>query len=88
MLKVDFSKIKIHFTFEGEPTEVDLRKELANAIHQTTNDIGFDDFARNLYYSDGDIEVPSDYIQKIMDIASKKYIVPVQIALKQLLKDE
>lgn len=76
----------VEINFEGDQIEVDIRKQLANAIRQSTNDIGFDDFAREVYYSDGEIEVPSEYIQPIINVAAACLIVPVQRALKQIFE--
>lgn len=76
----------VEINFEGDQVEVDIRKQLANAIRQSTNDIGFDDFAREVYYSDGEIEVPSEYIQPIINVAATCLIVPVQRALKQIFE--
>lgn len=87
MKKVDFSKLKVQLTFEGEPVEIDFRKVLGNLIHQNTPDIGLDTFARTIYFSDGEVEVPDEYIDQILWIASQGLNVPAQNALIGILKD-
>lgn len=87
-MKVNFKQINVEINFEGDIVEVDARKELANAIHRTTNDIGFDDFAREMYYSEDEIDVPDEYIQPIMNVAAACLIVPVQRALKQIFEQD
>lgn len=87
MKKVDFSKLKVQLTFEGEPVEIDFRKVLGNLIHQKTPDIGLDTFARTIYFSDGEVEVPDEYIDQILWIASQGLNVPAQNALIGILKD-
>ena len=86
MKKVDFSKLKVQLTFEGEPVEIDFRKALGNLIHQNTPDIGLDTFARKIYFSEGEIEVPDEYIDQILWIASQSLNVPAQNALNELLR--
>lgn len=87
MKKVDFSKLKVQLTFEGEPVEIDFRKVLGNLIHQNTPDIGLDTFARTIYFSDGEVEVPDEYIDQILRIANQGLNVPAQNALIGILKD-
>lgn len=86
MKKVDFSKLKVQLTFEGEPVEIDFRKVLGNLIHQNTPDIGLDTFARTIYFSDGEVEVPDEYIDQILRIANQGLNVPAQNALNELLR--
>lgn len=87
MKRVDFSKLKVQLTFEGAPVEIDFRKVLGNLIHQNTPDIGLDTFARTIYFSDGEVEVPDEYIEPILRIASQGLNVPAQNALIGILKD-
>lgn len=84
-MKVDFSKVKVQLTFEGSPVEMDIRKMLGNLIHQNTPDIGLDDLARKIYFSEGEIDVPDGYIASIIQIAESTLNVPAQKAIKELL---
>lgn len=84
-VKVDFGKVMIQHTFEGEPQAVDLRKALGNKIHQTTGDIGFDDLARTIYFSEGEVEVAEEYIEPLKQIVKGNYLASVQRALNELL---
>ena len=82
---VDFSKVMVQHTFEGEKIAVDLRKQLGNKIQQTTGDIGFDDFARQIYFSEGEIEVPDEYIDPLKQVVKDNFLASVQRALNELL---
>lgn len=82
---IDFSKVMVQHTFEGEAVAVDMRKQLGNKIHQTTGDIGFDDFARTMYFSEGEIEVPKEYIGQLKEIIKANYLASVQRAFNELL---
>lgn len=88
MIKIDFSKVLVKQSFEGDATAIDFRKPLANRIHQTTGDIGFDDFAHKLYFSEGEIEVPEEYIQPLKDIIKENYVAYVQRAFNEMLTKE
>lgn len=82
---IDFGKVMVQHTFEGDPVAVDMRKQLGNKIHQTTGDISFDDFARTIYFSEGEIEVPSEYIEQLRQIVKDNYLASVQRAFNELL---
>lgn len=82
---IDFSKVMVQHTFEGEPVAVDMRKQIGNKIHQTTGDIGFDDFARVIYFSEGKIEVPHEYVEPLKQLVKETYLASVQRAFNDLL---
>lgn len=82
---IDFGKVMVHHSFEGDPVAVDMRKQLGNKIHQTTGDIGFDDLAHNIYFSEGEIEVPHEYIEPLKAIIKDNYLASVQRAFNELL---
>lgn len=87
-MKVNFKSVKVQMTFEGEAISIDLRKELGNAIRRNTADIGMDETARQIYFSDEEIEIPNEHANDIIAIASKSFIVPIQQALKELLTNK
>ena len=82
---IDFGKVMIQHTFEGDPVAVDMRKQLGNKIHQTTGDIGFDDLARTIYFSEGDVEVPQEYIEPLKQLVKENYLASVQRTFNELL---
>lgn len=83
---MDFGKVMIQHTFEGEMVALDMRKQLGNRIHQTTGDIGFDDFARQIYFSEGEIEVPEEYVEPLKQLVKEEYLASVQRTFNELLK--
>jgi hypothetical protein len=84
-IMIDFGKVMVQHTFEGDPVAVDMRKQLGNKIHQTTGDIGFDDLARTIYFSEGEVEVPQEYIEPLKQLVKENYLVSVQRAFNELL---
>lgn len=84
-LMVDFSKVSVQLTFEGEPKILDMRKPLGNAIRQASGDIALDEFARKVYFSEGHVEVPEEYFAFLKHVVKEKYNVPTQQAFESLL---
>ena len=86
-MKVDFTKAKVEVTF-GEYKEVDIAKAVGNAIHQNTSDIGVDETARNIYHSEGELEIPDEQISAIIYALSNAstILVSAKKAALNLLK--
>ena len=85
VLLVDFSKVSVQLTFEGDPKELDFRKSLGKAIRQASGDIALDEFARKVYFSEGHVEVPEEYFAFIKHVVREKYNIPTQQAFESLL---
>lgn len=88
MKKVNFKELSVQLTFEGQPVVLDVRKAVGNTIRQNTADIGLDELARTIYFSEGAIEIPDEYIPAILRISSTCFTVPMQQAIKKQLLDE
>lgn len=84
-MKIDFSKLTVQMAFEGPTETFDLRKDIGNCIRRNTSDIGLDELAKTIYFSDGPVDIPSEYESQLKDIISRNYIVPVQQAINELL---
>lgn len=83
-MKANFETLSVQVNFEGEPIVMDIRKQLGNLIRKSTSDIGFDEVARQIYFSSGDIDIPDEYIEPIKQLAAKNFIVPVQEAINKM----
>ena len=86
MKKVNFKELSIQLTFEGQPVVMDVRKTVGNTIRQNTADIGLDELARTIYFSEGEVEIPDEYIPAILRISSTCFTVPMQQAISESLK--
>lgn len=85
-IKVDFSKVKVQFAYEGKPVDTDIRTDVGNAIRKGTYDFGVEDFARQIYFGEGEIEIPEMYRAYILALLMEsKLTVPAKEAIKQLL---
>jgi hypothetical protein len=61
MKKIDFSQVECE-TIERQKVTVDMTKNIANQIYMTTQDISVMDWARELYYSEGEFDFEDDKI--------------------------
>lgn len=85
-LKVDFSKVKVQFGYEGNPVDADIRKGVGNAIRRGTYDIGVEELARQIYFSEGEVEIPETYREYILSLLMESTLtIPVKEAIKPLL---
>ena len=85
-MKANFKELKVMMDFEGEPVTVDIRHALGNAIRRSTSDIGVDETARKIYFSDGEVELPDEHADAIRAVAARTFIVPVQQAVEEALR--
>lgn len=75
MKKIDFTKIEIVSSFEdeaaGKTRPVNIAKPLGNIMKFSGNvllDIGWEDLAREIYYSEGPVQVKDEYAPAIVSI--------------------
>lgn len=88
MAKVDFKNLRVQATIEGDPIVVDTRKELGNLVWGAARDIAVSDFGKEIYFSDGPIEVGGETakeILSILDISSASISAPLRRALIEVL---
>ncbi|MEO3211677.1 hypothetical protein [Parabacteroides distasonis] len=68
MAKVDFKNLRVQAKIEGDPIIVDTRKELGNLVWGAARDIAVSDFGKEIYFSDGPIEVGEETAKEILSI--------------------
>ena len=66
----NFKKTNIEVKF-GEFRELDIATQLGNYIHSNTTDIGLDDVARKIYYSEGEIEISAEHAAVIKELMNE-----------------
>ena len=82
-MKANFKKINVEVKFD-KFQELDITKDLGNYIHANTPDIGMDDVAREIYHSEGEIEIPEQYAQDIV-VMVKSNRCPFVAAVKKAI---
>ena len=77
-MKVNFRIIEEQVSFEGEKRVYDIAREIGNMMMYNGSillDIGFEDLARTIYYSDGEVEVPERYCKAIIEVVKQSSFI-------------
>ena len=73
MAKIDFTRFKVPVSFNGSERIFNIGKVVGNAMKYTgsvVGDIGFDKLAETIYFSDGPVEIPAEYIRPLTQVVN------------------
>lgn len=84
-MKANFRKISVEVAFD-EFKELDIAKQLGNFIHANTPDIGLDDVAREIYHSEGDVEISEQHASDIVTMVTSSQCMFVAAVKKAIAK--
>lgn len=88
-MKVDFTKIEVQVSFDGTKQTLNLAKRIGNDMMFNSSvicDIGFEELARQIYFSDGEVDVPIEYVRPLLQVlADCRYIACVRRYLTKKL---
>lgn len=89
MKKIDFTRLEVQVSFDGTKRVLNIAKILGNDMMYNGTvicDIGFEELARKIYFSDGPVEVPHQYITPILQVVNQcQYIAAVKRHLNKIL---
>ena len=71
MAKIDFTHLEVPVSFDGTKQMFNVAKSLGNAMMYNGSvlmDIGFEDLARRIDYSEGEVEVEGKYVAPIEQV--------------------
>ena len=85
-MKANFKKINVEVAFD-EFQELDIAKQIGNFIHANTPDIGLDDVAREIYHSEGDIEISEQHAKDIVVMVSSDVCMFVAAVKKAIINE-
>lgn len=77
-MKINFKRLEVEVDFEGTKRVFDTTNIVANAMKYTGGtllDIGFEDLAKEIYYSDSEVEIPEKYAPYIVDVVKNLNII-------------
>jgi hypothetical protein len=91
-MKINFRKFEVTVSFEGSKEVFDIAESLGNEMMYNGSillDIGFEDLAKRIYYSDGEVEIPECYYKAIIAVMrNSSFRASVKRELVKLLSKE
>ncbi|MBQ8969159.1 MAG: hypothetical protein IJ064_05455 [Bacteroidaceae bacterium] len=89
MKQIDFTKMEIEVSFDGTRKLFNIAKVLGNDMKYNGSvicDIGFEELAKAIYFSDGPVDVPEQYIQPMLRVINEcNYTAAVKRHLTTIL---
>ena len=85
-MKLNLKELPVEVSPDGTIENRDVRTQMGNLLWNFSQDIALADVGRDVYYSDGEFEVPDIHKEGIEDLVKRSnFFAPVKRAiLKQL----
>lgn len=86
--KIDFTKINVQVSFNGDTQVFNMAHVVGNAMRYTgsvVGDIGFDKLAETIYFSNGEVDITDEYVRPLAQVISG---MPIMAAIKRYLIGE
>lgn len=86
-MKIDFTNIEVPVDFNGTKQRFNIAEDLGNGMMFNGSiilDIGFEELAKEIYYSKGEVEVPEKYAPYIVQIVMGSNI---KATIKRYIRD-
>ena len=88
-MKIDFTKIEVQVSFDGTRKTFNIAKNVGNDMMyngSVIQDIGFEDLAKKIYFSDGEVEIPQQYAKPLLQVIyENNYIASIKRYLAIIL---
>lgn len=88
-MKIDFTKIEVQVSFDGTRKTFNIAKNVGNDMMyngSVIQDIGFEDLAKKIYFSDGEVEIPPQYAKPLLQVIyENNYIAAIKRHLAIIL---
>ena len=88
-MKIDFTKIEVQVSFDGTRKTFNIAKNVGNDMMyngSVIQDIGFEDLAKQIYFSDGEVEIPQQYAKPLLQVIyENNYIAAIKRHLAIIL---
>lgn len=86
-MKIDFTAIEVPVSFDGTTQRFNIAEVIGNAMMFNGSiiaDIGFEELAKEIYYSKGEVDVPEKYAPYIVQIVMGSNI---KACIKRYVRD-
>lgn len=91
-MKVDFTKIDVQVSFDGTRKTFNIAQNVGNEMMyngSVIQDIGFEELARQIYFSDSEVEIPQKYAKPLLQvILEANYIAAIKRYLASILNGQ
>lgn len=85
-MKIDFTKLTVEVSYEGETKEVNVAKEFANCVKMSTTDIGLEEFCKEIYFSKEAVEIPEEYRRPLINYLNSPECPIFAFVKKEIIK--
>lgn len=83
-MKLNAKELPVIISPDGSVEKRDVRKDFGNFLWNYSHDVALSDIGRDIYNSEGEIEIPDTYKEEITDMINQStYYAPVKKALLQ-----
>lgn len=68
---IDFTKLEFQVSFDGTKAIKNIAKDMGNFMRYTGSvmgDIGFDELAKEIYFSKGKVLIPDEYVKPMLKV--------------------
>lgn len=77
-MKINFKRLEAQTSFDGSKQTFDVAQTIGNMMMYNGSvllDIGFEDLARDIYYSTGEVEVDEKYTNAIAQVVRQSQLI-------------
>lgn len=78
MKRINFKRLEVQTSFDGTMQTFDVTQTVGNMMMYNGSvllDIGFEDLAREIYYSNGEVEVDGKYANAIAQVVRQSQLI-------------
>ena len=87
MKQVNFKELSVEIEID-KFQNIDLRKEIGNAIHRQAVTVPMSELARKIYYSEGDVSMTDEDYSMMISVVSKSFALIVTKAVERSTIDK